>query len=281
MEAKVSVDAAVIRRYPAEQALRFASDVLGEPDAWPSSLIGYRLASEFQADWKLEVGCWLLLAHDLGFLPALRARLRRAATRVDSAPVGGPNDKAHLVLNQELAPAMAIYYFVSVGWTFDAWEPGVQNGDVDIRLRSPDGRLVDVQVKAPDQPGSISSYRHVDGEFDDRVLSAIDHALLQLGGTPGPCRLVVVSPQRTWSIGGHVLVRHLLSDRGLVKRPGVAGVADLHLLRGLDETLYRCTVILNPWCTPSAALSAGLFPHARVHRTVNGVSEWFPEAPGR
>ncbi|HET6284268.1 MAG TPA: hypothetical protein VFH73_25150 [Polyangia bacterium] len=280
METKVSIEAAAIRRHPAEEALSFATEILGEPSAWSSSIVGYRLASEFQADWKLEVGCWLLLARDLGFLPALRAKIRRATTRIGSAPVGGPNDKAHLVLNQELAPAMVIYYFVSLGWTFDGWEPDVQNGDVDVRLRSPDTRIVDLQVKAPDQPGSVAAHRRVDGEFDERVLTAVDNALDQLDGTPGPCRLVVVSPQRTWSMDGNVLLHHLLSDDRLAKRPAVSGVADLHLLRGLDQTLYRFTVILNPWCNASASLPVSAFPHARVYRTIEGVSEWVPEAPG-
>jgi hypothetical protein len=288
VETKVSVDAAAIRRYSPGDALAFSSEILGDPEVWSSSLIGYRLGSGFQADWKLEVGCWLLQARDLGFLPALRAKIRRAATRLGSRPVGGPNDKAHLVLNQELAPAMAIYYFVSLGWKYEAWEPDVDGGDVDVRLRAPDGRVVDVQVKAPDQPGSVSFYRRVEGEFDDRVLSAIDHALEQLDDTPGPYRLAVISPQRTWSIGGTTLVRHLLGDRpdplaptgAFAKRVGITGVADVHLVRGLEETLYRCTVILNPWCDASAQLPVTAFPCARVHKRSNGVSDWTPEAPG-
>ena len=299
METRISIDAKTIRRYGDAEALAFMDQVLGAPGVWSPSLVEYRLSSDFQADWKLEVGCWLLLARDLGFLDALRVKLGRALGRAANPSGGGPNDKAHLVLNQELAPAMTIYYLTSLGWRFEAWEPPTVGGDVDVRLHSPDGRLVDIQAKAPDQPGQVIGGRRVDGEYDERVLAALDKALAQLRATPGPCRLVVISPQRTFSIDAAALMEGLIGratygsdgrwdvlekDRGSfgdIPCAGVSGVADLHLIRGPDEVLYRCTVLLNPWCTAEASLPLAAFPYSRVLSYEQNEFVWKPERPSR
>ena len=300
METKLSIDAHTIRRYHDQDALAFVDLVLGSPDAWSRSLVAYRLTSDSEANWKMEVGCWLLLARDLGFLEALKVKLKRALKRAKKPSGDGPNDKAHLVLNQELAAAMAVYYFTAFGWRFDAWEPPRPNDDfdVDVRLAAPDGRLVDIQVKAPDQPGHVTNGGRVgDGEYDARVLAATNHALGQLKASPGPCRLVVISPQRMYCIGAETLRRHLVgfatsTDDGrsmVVDTPGlfaganctgISAVADLHLYR-VGDVLYRCTVLLNPWCVESAALPVTAFPYSRVLSPSQYNLVWVPESPSR
>jgi hypothetical protein len=92
METKVSIDAHVIRRYPDGEALAAVEDVMGAPERWAPSLIEHRLSSDFQADWKCEVGCWLLKARDLGFLDTLKSRLRRALGEAAQPEVTGPNE---------------------------------------------------------------------------------------------------------------------------------------------------------------------------------------------
>jgi hypothetical protein len=75
---EVSIDARNLRRYSEREALAFVDSVLGFPESWPPSLIAFRLSSDFQAEWKCEVGNWLLLARDHGFLDQLLGRTNRA-----------------------------------------------------------------------------------------------------------------------------------------------------------------------------------------------------------
>ena len=299
VESKVSIDAQAIRRYRDDDALAFASHVLGDPEVWSPSLIEYRLTSDFQADWKQEVGCWLLAAQEYGFLGRLQNRLGRARGEAAHPEVTGPNDSAHRILAQELAGAMVTYYLTSLGWRFVSWEPPTVGGDVDVRLLSPTGVAADVQVKAPDQPGHVANGQRVDGENDARVLRAIDKGMSQLSSAPGPIRLVVISPQRTFSIDADVLALHLLGKpRSLgeslwgIIRDGtgayegkagavVSAVVDLSLLRGMGKTLYRCTAICNPWVAPAGLVAPEVFPHARVLSLDGGKFVWLPEDPDR
>jgi hypothetical protein len=298
METKVSIDARVIRRYPDDEALAAVENVLGPPQRWAPSLIEYRLSSDFQADWKCEVGCWLLNARDLGYLDRLESRLRRALIEAAQPKVTGPNDSAHRILVHELTGAMVTYYFAASGWRFVSWEPPVRAGDVD-GLLSPAGLPVDVQVKAPDQPGSVVRGRIVGGEFDDRVLKAIDKAMAQLEPAPGHARMVVVSPQRSWNIKADVLACHMLGRPGprapeswgisresggaFAHAPGssISALVDLGLVRGPDETLYRSTVICNPWIGKDELLGPEVFPHARVLSLDAGKFVWAPKEPSR
>ena len=297
VETKVSIDATKIRRHSAADALVYADEVLGDSTNWFPSLVAYRLASEFQADWKTEVGCWLLLARDQGFLRPLVKRLGRALGDAPNPSVIGPNDSAHRLLLQELAPAMTAYYLTGMGWTFEAWEPAVSGGDADVRLASPCGVRTDVQVKAPDQPGDRENGQIVDGEFDERVLVSTDRAMAQLHTSPCPGRLVVVSPQRIGSFRGGVLASHVVGRqvlrrgvRGVTQESrgrfaseiggGISAVASLNLVRGEEETLYRCTVIRNPWLrAPIGELSTASFPHSRVLSMEQGIFSWHPEPP--
>jgi hypothetical protein len=299
METRVSIDARVLRRYSEGEALAFVDSVLGPPESWSPSLIAYRLSSDFQADWKCEVGNWLLLARDCGFLSRLVHRTGRARHEASNPAVTGPNDSAHRILAQELAPAMVAHYFLGQGWRFVDWEPSTPGGDVDVRLQTPSGLAVDIQVKAPDQPGELVAGRIVGGEKDDRVLRAIDKAMTQLKTSSAPARIVAVSPQRTWSIQADVLACHLLGTAvsrtddiwgicrdgagtfGSVPGSGVSAVVDLDLIRGLEATLYRCTVICNPWVVPGGVMGAECFPHARVLSLRGDTFVWEPEEPNR
>jgi len=110
----VSINAAAIRKSGKAEALACVDEVLGNAAEWAPSLIDYRLTSPFQGYWKLEVGGWLLLARELGFLPALLNRLQRAFKEAHDPKVKGANDSAHRILQQELAPAMAVHYFTVV-----------------------------------------------------------------------------------------------------------------------------------------------------------------------
>ena len=300
MESKVSIDARAFRRYRNEDALAFASHVLGDPEVWSPSLVEYRLTSDFQSYWKQEVGCWLLAAQEYGFLDQLHKRLGRARGEAAHPEVTGPNDSAHRILAQELAGAMVVYYFTSLGWKFVSWEPPTVGGDVDVRLLSPTGVAADVQVKAPDKPGHVVNGQRVDGENDTTVLRAVDKGMRQLSSAPGPIRMVVISPQRTFVINADVLAVHLLGKPrslneflwGIVRDgsgayEGAAGalvsaVVDLSLLPGgMEETLYRCTVICNPWVPPAGLLAPEAFPHARVLSLDGGKFVWLPEEPNR
>ncbi len=275
-ETKVSLTASDLWPRSREEALSFANEHLGNSKFWQPSLVAYRLGSDFQDDWKVEVGFWLLAANQFGFLTALIQRITRARKESLAPAVTGPNDSAHRILLQELAPAMTVYYFARCGWTFVNWEPAVSAGDVDVRLRCPHGVVTDIQVKAPDRPGQVQNYQIHDGECDSHVLSAIDKALKQLSASPSPQRMVVVSAQRTYAVAPMVLTSHLYgkpsnvdnevvlskSARGAfatASGANVGAVVDLHLSRGVGATLYRSTVLLNPWAanTPSPDVFRG------------------------
>jgi hypothetical protein len=307
METRVSIDSQDIHRYPDTEALAFVDEILGAPEAWSPSLIAYRLSSDFQANWKIEVGHWLLFARDAGFLERLRKRIiDRALGEAASPSVTGANDSAHRTLLSELASVMVAHYFTRLGWRFQSWEPPrpIPKGDIDLRLESPSGLVVDVQVKAPDQPGEFSNGRIVNGEIDERVLKAMNKAVGQLKFASGPGRMVVVCPQRTWPIEADVLACYLLGkpttrseevwgicrEGGGVfsKPPGseIAAVVALSYDCGLDKSLspkalYRCIAIRNPWAPAAAAIPAACFPHARVLSLIGDRFVWEPEEPGK
>lgn len=299
-ESKVSADAEALALCSDPEGCAAVDRILGAPDVWAPSLIGYRFRQPFQADWKAEVGRWLIHAEQLGFLSRLVTLIQKRVLREAGDPkVTGANDSAHLYLGQELAAAMTTYYLVRSGWTFIEWEPKLPpgtKGDVDVRLRCPLGFLTDIQVKAPDQPGERSGGQVVDGEYDDRICIAIDKALMQVHTAPGPQRMVVVSPQRTWHTDEWRLQSHLVGhtighaggvtlsarDRGVfAKEPGsgVGAVMRLTLSRGISEKLYRCTVFLNPWASAGASPDLSAFRNARVCHLVGDEFCWTPEPP--
>lgn len=298
MESQVAVESTVLSTCSEADALGATDAFFGDPARWEPSLIAYRLRSDFQADWKAEVGRWLLAAKDLGYVAQLEKKLERAFKDLRNPNrVSGANDSSHLILGQELAVAMTAYYFTRMGWKFIAWEPKLPDGvkgDVDLRLQCPHGILTDVQIKANDQPGERDDGQVVGGEYDERVLKGVDKGVKQLARVPGPQRMLVLSPQRLWADAEGVLASHLFgstvnregvvtlraSDRGIfASAQGVAigAVVHLHLVRGVEQRLYRCTAFLNPWAPESARPRASAFRNTRTCQLVGDGFLWTPE----
>ena len=105
----------------AQQARDLVDQLLTGSMPWSSALLDFRFNDKSQDDWKIQVGQILTTAQRLGFDKALLRRLKRAR----SAPNAEihPNDLAHRLLHQELAPAMGIHYLTRTGWDFSRWEP--------------------------------------------------------------------------------------------------------------------------------------------------------------
>jgi hypothetical protein len=75
----VSILATALHVVSARDALDFVDTQLGLPSEWGSQLTKYRLASDFQSDWKAEVGQWLKTAERHGYLATLKARVIKMA----------------------------------------------------------------------------------------------------------------------------------------------------------------------------------------------------------
>lgn len=126
------LDALEVARH-SEDDIALVDDVLKPSVIAKSPLIAYRLASDFQTSWKVEVSRWLLFARRSGFLPALTERIQRRVGKMRLEPTLGdgrpdPNEGVHRVLRMELAPAMLAYYLSHSGWEFVAWETAKQEG---------------------------------------------------------------------------------------------------------------------------------------------------------
>lgn len=300
-----SIEAAALHRVGSADALAFVDELLGAPEEWPSPLIGYRLASDFQADWKEEVGHWLKTAERFGFLDQVMHEIRNQAKRRSKKTVGGavdPNEPRHLKLNQHLAAARVAHYLTGTEWDFLAYEPERGGAvDVDLALATPDGQRAEFQVKAPDQPGRKVGYRLVDGELDHRVVAAVLRAAEQLR-TPATCgAFVAVCAVRDYPLAlkPHCLVSSLvgrtIQEGAVVTLPleqtgaffsegwrQVSGVVilDLHRAATLElapVTNYACTVLLNPNATFPG--EPEWFPHARVCILEGGRFRWVRGAP--
>jgi hypothetical protein len=294
-----TIPAAAMHDVSDAEATAFVDTLLGGADEWKSPRIRYRLSSDFQADWKAEIGHWLKTAERHSFLPALLDRLLKRAKRGTRSVGVDPNDKRHNELVAELAPAMVTHYFVHTGWTFGRWEP-VTGGavDVDVELEAPDRCRVHLQGKAPDQPGSVVDHRRVDGEYNSRVLAAVAHAANQLPRVGGEAKFVAVCANRTWPLSSNpqclvtdlvgstvginsevTLPRSHLGRFWTVDWQHVSGVVALDYLRGVDVFTYPCTVLLNPKANVQA--SPDWFPRARVCQLVEGRFRWIRGEPGR
>ena len=277
------------------EALALVDDILGKPESWPSPLITYRLGSGFQADWKEEVGHALNTARRLGFLGKLVQRVA-AAKQPSDVDQRTANDPSHRRLLQELAPAVAVHYFVGTGWGFDSWEPKSPVGsDIDFWLRDPGGARVAFQTKASDQPGDVVGGRHVDGEHDEWIVTALEKAAKQLpkGGNPN---IVVMSAIRTvplcldpgfvvahligGTVGGNGQYKITHENRGRFFSPDwshVSAVVLLDLIRA-DAPRYGCTVLTNP--VASHPLNPHDFPRAWVAYLEENIFKWKPGPPG-
>jgi hypothetical protein len=293
-----------IAKHSPDMARAFVDKILGSSAAWPSRLIAYRLDSDSQADWKCEVGRWLLHAESEGFLQGILARVGRARQPLPTAALSDgkadPNDPAHLVLHHELAAAEVAYYLSANGWSFLSVPDPSPAFDVDLRMRAPTGETADIQIKASDRPGRIEGYHRVDGEVDEHVTSALEKAIRQISNAPGPIRMVITCPQRTWPMSresGPVAAKMLGSTignrgggvtleptrRGLFIGPHgsrVHATAILDFYRPVDGERYGCTVFLNPWVQGSTRLSPEAFPVAAVCELAADTFRWHGD-PGR
>ena len=290
------IEAEALRSISRQEALALVDQRLGDAELWPSPLVQYRFKSDFQSDWTEEVGHWLHTAQNCGFDDALVSRIISRARRRTRSRGIDPNDQRHLELEQELAPAMVVHYLLGLGWSFDAWEPPANVGvDVDLSMIPPSGAPVSIQVKAPDQPGRRENNRVVEGEFDERVIAAVEKAGKQLNLNPEP-NLVFVCANREWSLASEpsCLVTHLVGssvnfeDRIYIPTElrgrffdadwrRVGGVAALHLNRGVTRLLYSCSVLSNP--AAGHATRADWFPRARVAVLEGQVFRWVRGEP--
>lgn len=300
--ASPSRDSNALRFYTDEEALAFVDLTLGPSSSWGSALVGYRFASDFQADWKAQIGHWLLQARDQGYLTELVTRTVARANHPNCASATrDPNDTGHLILVQELAPAMVGYYLSRTGWSFHAWEPPSPRGtDIDVQLTAPDGTTVSIQVKAPDRPGRVVNRKIQDGENDDVVVQRTLHAAGQLPRPACTASLIAVCAHRRLSFSQHpnpLLSELYGSTYSTAGREGVflpdskrgrffsadwdhiGAVMLLDFIRGADRQLYACTVLINPGASSAARCSAGWFPHARVCQLDGDTFRWTPEAP--
>jgi hypothetical protein len=265
-------------------ALALVDSCFGSSEEWRSPLIKYRLSNDFQSDWKEEVGHWLKTAEQNGFLEELRDRILKRARRGTRSVSVDPNDRRHNELFAELAPAMTAHYLAGTGWSFTAWEP-VTGGsvDVDLQFAAPDRKTVMIQVKGSDQPGSVANWQRVNGENDDWVLKAIDHAATQLPTKTIGANLIVACANRNWpassepafavthligstmSLGSAVtLPRTALGKFWTPEWRHVSALARLDLVRPESNCFYSCTVLLNPSPDCRNPALPEWFPHARV-----------------
>lgn len=302
-----SLDAEQIAGIPRDEALALVDELLGRPEEWPSELVSYRLGSDFQSFWKAELGRWFNTASRHGYHEQITELAVKRARRPTRSVGRDPNDRRYLDLVQTVAECMVDHYLTSTGWTFLRWnhqEPvpseassPKQQYDSDLVLRVAETD-VSVQVKAPDQLGTVVNGRLYDGENDDRVLKAVHKARHQLprhrAGVIGVC------DARRWSLASEpeCLVVDLIGsvtgrDGGyFLDRPGnfftpewthVSAVLLLHLTIGSgfeeaeDAAVYGCTVLLNP--RASMPLDASAFPHASVLLLRGDTFSWIGGEP--
>ena len=295
---KAWLPAADLHRLSGAEALALVDEQFGSSDGWTSELMRYRLTSDYQADWKEEIGHWLDTAGRHGFLaPLLHRILTRAKVHGDD-DARNPNDAGHQILAQELAPAMVVHHLTGTGWGFSRWEPKSPGGiDVDVELSAPDGTAVQIQVKAPDQPGRHAGCQLVDGEYDARVVTAVHKAAGQLPRDGPETKLIFVCANRELGLatepaclvteligatmGDGVVVYLPRSKLGAFFRPEwahVGAVVLLDFVRSFSGGGYACTVLTNP--EASVPADRAWFPRGRVCLFDGRAFRWTPDAPG-
>ena len=296
-----SITAQELHTIEEAEALALVDQTLGEPATWTSEMVRYRLSSEFQKDWKVEVGQWLATARQFGYLIPLTARLGRAKTHPDqNATQRDPNCPAYKILFQELAQAMVAHYLIRLGWRFVAWElQESENGrtiDKDIVLQPPNGPAVAIQVKAPDQLGRVVNGRVVDGEQNEWVRTAVRKASQQLPLNVAAPSLIAVVGNRHISLASETYVVEPITMGSTVgpepvrlyaDRLGhfakdwhhVGGVLLLGYVRSIDDFRYACSVLINPWSPSQGRCEALWFPRARVLSLHGQQFLWEPSEP--
>ncbi|MDB4963964.1 MAG: hypothetical protein JWP01_3963 [Myxococcales bacterium] len=288
-----SITAADLHRISEAEALALVERLLGDESQWPSPLIKYRFKSEWQRDWKAELGHWLHTAGTFGFQGQLVDRVLGRARRGSRSTTVDPNDQRHLDLQSEMAPAMVVHYLTGTGWAYRQWEAVTGgNGDVDVEFAAPGGVVINTQVKAPDQPGSRAGGRVVDGEYDDRVLTALRKAAGQLLPFGEATNVIVICARRGWPLSGEPepLVGYLYgstlcdrtgrvwlphAERGWFFTPWwrhIGAVVVLDYVRGVGNLTYGCVVLVNPMA--DHGVTPGWFPHAHACFLDGNVFRW-------
>jgi hypothetical protein len=289
---KVAIDARALHVVSDDEARSLIQELIGRGGVWTSELMQYRTTSDWQDDWVVEVGNWLARARLLGFLDRLLAPVLSQRDAAGSRDAGDP---VHRNVNQQLAQAMVVHYFVSTGWNLHAFEPAVTDlrgdgtrADVDVQMCPPAATaIVDMQVKAS---GTLGVHDH---QVDQQIRAGVAYGAEQLPDPPlGPALIVVVA-RRDWPLYGdtHVLEnligstsgyedrRVLLHDQAHGELAGwthVSGIVTLDLRRGSDDD-YGCSVLQNPWA--DYPLDPAWFPHAYVLTCADGVFTWLRGTP--
>jgi hypothetical protein len=285
---RIAIDAHKLHIVSDEDARARFHALLGKGPAWSSAMMQYRTTSDWQDDWVIEVGNWLARADALGYLDVILRNVQPLRTRIGTHD-GDEGDGVHRKVTQQLAQAMAVHYFLGIGWSFGAFEPKVTElrasgipADVDLQLYAPTGvELVDMQVKAS---GTLGLH---DSVVDPQISTGVTNAIAQLPVAAARPSLVVMCAQR-WPLSGdtHVLETMIGSTTGygggrvllhddaygeLAKAPHVSGIAMLDYRRGaaLD---YGCSVLMNPWATHR--IDPAWFPHSRVLSCTDHVFTW-------
>lgn len=279
-----------LHRIPEDAALALVDRLLGPSEEWPSPLIAYRLKSDFQADWKGELGQWLNAAEDHGFLERVLHDVKHQAKKPTKAQGIDRNDPRHLKLHQHVAVARLVHYFTAQanGWGFKGIETETgKDVDIDLALTSPSGQLVEFQVKSPDQPR----------QDDSQVIKAAEKAKKQLRCPPTGAAMVAICANREQNLAWEpkCLIHHLIGSTTQVNNTvylvrheqgffsgdwnHVSGILLLDLLRGADDTRYTCTVLTNPQAT--FPVSPDWFPRGRVCVLEGTRFRWVRGQPGR
>lgn len=292
---RIAIDAHKLHIVSDEDARARFHALLGKGPAWASAMMQYRTTSDWQDDWVIEVGNWLARADSLGYLDFILRNVQPLRARIGTDD-GAEGDGVHRKVTQQLAQAMAVHYFVGIGWGFGAFEPKVSEhrasgipADVDLQLHPPSSTLlVDMQVKASGTLGVP------DAEVDPQIRTGATNAIAQLPVPAARPALVVISAQRGWWLSGdsHALETMIGSTSGygsgrvllhddahgeLEAAPHVSGIAMLDYRRSLSTFDYSCTVLMNPWATHP--LDPAWFPHSRVLSCTNGEFSWIRGRP--
>ena len=283
---RVAISVTELHLLSDEDAINNFDSLLGFGEEWKSELMQYRTTSDFQADWKIEVGNCLERARRLGFLPDI---LRDVQPERGVPGTRDAGDVVHRNVTQRLAQAAACHYFAGTGWGFGRWEPtrGCEDVDVDLELCAPDGQVVAIQVKAS---GTLGLH---DSVVDAHIQAGIRKAAKQLPKPASRPALIAVLAQRDWPLyASPSVVEHFIGgtvqyeddsvmlpvhDRGeFTGWTHVSGIVVIDHLRGADS-MYGCVVVQNPWA--DYPVEPSWFPHARVLSCSNGVFAWVRGTP--
>lgn len=289
---RVAIDVTRLHLVTPEEAMRIFDTLLGSGAAWSSPLMQYRTTSDFQADWKVEVGNWLERARRLGFLEQL---LRNIVPHQLAPGERAAGDAVHRNVTQQVAQAQATHYFVGTGWEFHAWEPAVSESrssgtraDVDLQLVAPTGQVIDLQVKASGRLGLH------DNEVDGHIQRGVRKAAAQLPVPAMGPALIVMLAQRDWPLSANIDVIEsfigsttgypdgtvLLHDHELGEFSSwahISGIVVLDYLRGLGNSYYGGVLFQNPWA--DAPADPAWFPHAQVLTCSDGIFTWLRGHP--